>query len=173
MIIREALAHTTSDFPNILGNAVNRILLPMYQTAMPTYRSIAQRDFRDFRTHAFARPGDFPTPLVVGESGEITEGSLSERAQTGFALTYARIFSITRQALVNDDLAAFTDLAMKAATRAIDLENRVFFSRIITVGSGLGPTLSDGLALFSAAHGNIASAGALNVAHLARRGSSF
>jgi hypothetical protein len=167
-ILDVSLAHGTSDFPAILGSAVGRILLPLYENAMPTYRQVARRqNFRDFRVHSYVRAGDFPVPLQLGELGEIVEGSIGEHAETGVAVTYARLFSISRQALVNDDLGAFANLAFMAATRAVDVENALFFQKMITVGSGLGPTMSDGVALFNATHGNVGSAGALDVTHLA------
>lgn len=64
---------------------------------------------------------------------------------------------------MNDDVSVFQDLAVKAALRAADFENATFYSRVITTGSGLGPNLSDGVAVYNSAHGNVASAGALSV----------
>ena len=64
----------------------------------------AQRQFTDFRAHRFLRSGDFPIPPLVGEAGEITQGTMSESEETVTCLTYGRIFSISRQALFNDDL---------------------------------------------------------------------
>lgn len=161
------LAHGTSDFPLLLGNVMNKMLLPAYELAQPTYRLIgARKTFNDFREHRFLRRGDFPIPLQVGEGGEITEGTMGENQETVSCLTYARIFNITRQALVNDDLSAFQDLAAAAAQRVADFENATFFSVCITAAAGLGPDLSDGVAVYNSAHSNVNSAGALDVTRI-------
>jgi hypothetical protein len=158
------LAHTTTDFPLLLGNVLNKMFLPAYELAQPTYRMIgARKTFNDFRPHRFVRRGDFPIPLQVGEGGEITEGTMGENQETVSCLTFARIFNISRVALVNDDLGAFTDLATGAAQRVADFENAHFFNTCILAGSGLGPDLSDGVAVYNAAHANVTGAGALSV----------
>ncbi len=161
------LAHTTSDFPLLLGNVLNKFLLPAHETAQPTYRLIAARkSFNDFRAHRFLRRGDFPLPLQVGEGGEIKLGTLGENQEQVTVLTFGRIFSISRQALVNDDLGALQDLAVGIANRFADFENAYFFQQVVLPASGLGPNLSDGVAVYNSAHGNVAGAGALDVTRL-------
>jgi len=57
----ERAFHTTSDFPALLGGALNARLSENYQAASPVYREIAsQMTFADFRPHSVIRPGDFP-----------------------------------------------------------------------------------------------------------------
>lgn len=165
--IVEMALHTTSDFPLLLGNVMNKLLLPAYESAMPTYRQLAQRrTFNDFRPHRFLRSGDFPVPLQVNEHGEYKYGTMSENQETVTLVTYGRIIGFSRQSLVNDDLGAFEDLAMKAAIRTADFENATFFSTCITAAAGLGPNLSDGNSVFHAAHANLTGAGALDVTRL-------
>jgi hypothetical protein len=49
-VIFERAFNTTSDFPSIFMNALNKALLARYQLHMPTYREIAaERTFVDFR----------------------------------------------------------------------------------------------------------------------------
>lgn len=167
-IIRQALAlHTTSDFPLLLGNVMNKLLLSRYENAMPTYRQIAaRRTFSDFRAHNFLRVGDFPVPLKVNEHGEYKYGTMSENREQVTAATYGRIIGFSRQSLVNDDLGALGELAMAAAMRVVDFENSLFFTTCITAAAGLGPNLSDAVAVYNAAHGNVTGAGALSVSTL-------
>jgi hypothetical protein len=166
-ILDVALAHGTSDFPLLLGNVLNKMLLPSYESAQPTFRLIAARkQINDFRAQRFLRAGDFPLPLAVGENGEITQGTIGENQETVTALSYGRIFSISRMALVNDDLSAFDQIATSAANRVSDFHNATFFSTCITVGSGLGPTLSDSVVLYNATHANIAATGVLSLTTL-------
>ena len=50
--------HGTGDFPLLLNNVLNKLLLPNYENAQPTFRMIAQpREFNDFRAHRFLQSG--------------------------------------------------------------------------------------------------------------------
>lgn len=50
---------STSDFPIIFENAINRTLEGRYALAQPTYRSIARKqNFNDFRPHTTVKIGD-------------------------------------------------------------------------------------------------------------------
>lgn len=157
------LAMSTSDFAGLLANTLNKNLLSDYMLATPTFRTIAQqRNFRDYRPHTFHRRGDFPLPLQVGENGEIQQGAMGESKETVSALRYGRILPLSLEILVNDDLSAFTDFGSMVSRRIMDLESATFFSRVIATGSGLGPTMADGVALYNSAHGNVNSGGALD-----------
>lgn len=156
--------NTTSDFALLLGNSLNKSLLEMYQLASPTFRRLAkQKNFRDFRSHKFLRAGDFPVPLQVGENGEYLRGTFGENQEQVTLVKYGRILGLSLEALVNDDMGAFNDLATMAGRRAADFENATFFAICILAGSGLGPNLSDTVAVYNAAHGNIAATGALSL----------
>ena len=158
------LAHTTSDFPLLLANALNKNLLPSYELAQPTFKQIsAVRQFNNFLPHPQLRGGDFPLPLQLGEAGEITQGTMSESRENISVLTFARIFDISRVALVNDDVGFFQQLTALAARRVADFHNAHFFSTSIAAGAGLGPAMADGLTVYHATHSNTASAGALSV----------
>lgn len=159
----ELALHTTSDFPLILGNLLNKVMLPAYENAQPTYRRIAaQKTFNDFRAHNFLRAGDFPIPLQTNEHGEFKYGTMSENREQVTLATYGRIIGFSRQSLVNDDVGGFADMAAKAGTRIVDFENATFFTNCVNAGSGLGPTLSDSIAVYNASHNNTTSAGALS-----------
>ncbi len=156
--------HTTSDFPLLLANTLNKMLQPEYAQAEPTYRFLAERrPFNDFRPHSFDSAGDFPNLLQVNEHGEFKSGTMGEKSESVTAATYGRIIGLSRQLLVNDDLGAFSNLAVKAARRVVDFENALFFSTVITAGAGLGPDLSDTNPVYDAAHNNLTGAGVLSV----------
>ncbi len=156
--------HSTSDFPLLLLNALNKTLMPAYEQATPSYRRIASlRQFSDFRPHHFAKAGDFPVPLEVQENGEFKYGTMGEAKEIVTAVTYGRILGLSRQMMINDDLSAFADLAAKAGRRVADFENATFYSICILAASGLGPTMVEGaVAVFNAAHNNLTGAGALS-----------
>ncbi len=162
--IIELALHSTSDFPLLLGNTLNKMLLPAYEAAAPTYRALAaQKVFRDFRAHNFLRRGDFPVPLQVNEHGEFKYGSMGESQESVTCATYGRILGLSRQSMINDDLGAFEDIATTAGQRIADFENATFFAVCILAGSGLGPTLRDTVVVYDGtAHGNVTAGGALD-----------
>jgi ATP-dependent protease ClpP protease subunit len=159
LIVIKAL-HSTSDFPYLLGDVANKILLPAYTAAQPAYKAIAaQKTFNDFKPTKFLRIGDFPTLLAPGEGGEIKLGTISESKEAVTLATYARRLSVTRQMLINDDLSAFADMAGLIGRRVPAFENATVFA-LLALNSATGPTMSDTFALFdSTNHGNYTSSG--------------
>ncbi len=144
------LALTRADFPNLLADSANKVLMGDYEQAPVTYRRLAARqDLPDFKTASVLKVGDFPIPLLVGESGEIKLGSFSEAKDTFALATYARRLAFSYQAIVNDDLASFGRVMGSYGRRLADFENGLWFSQLISA-SGAGPTLGDGGALFNA-----------------------
>ena len=164
----ELALQTTSDFPLLLGDGFRQIALERYANAQVTHRRIAvPRLFSNFRPHRVVRAGDFPALLEVGEHAEYQSGAMGESGETLTLATYGRTLGVTRRVLVDDNIAAFADLATAAGLRAADFENATFFVRCILPGSGLGPNLADGVAVYDAvAHGNVAGAGALDLVRL-------
>lgn len=156
-VFRMAFApHSTSDFPSIFENALNKALLERYEQAAPTYRSIARRrDFNDFRPHPMVRAGDFPRLQAIGEGGEIKFGTFGESKETAAVLSYAVQFAITRQMLINDDLGAIQDVLNDSGNEVAYHEEVTFYAMF---GSA---TLADGKAVFHADHSNLAGSGAL------------
>jgi ATP-dependent protease ClpP protease subunit len=164
-----AAAHTTSDFPAILENTMNKVLLERYQMAQPTYQAVSRRrDFRDFRPAPLVRSGDFPMPKLLGEGGAIKYGTIGEGKETAQLFTYASGLRITRQTIVNDDLGALDDAMRDYGSVISRMEETVFYSALLSAA------LSDGKAIFHADHGNLAgTAAAINKASLSIARSSI
>lgn len=71
----------------------------------------------------------------------------------------------TRQAIINDDMGAFSSLATmlgRAAKLTVELD--VF--ALLALNAGLGPVMGDGLTLFHATHANLTAGAALTAAAL-------
>ncbi|HVL18479.1 MAG TPA: prohead protease/major capsid protein fusion protein [Gemmatimonadales bacterium] len=152
--------HTTSDFPIILGDTVGRVLRDAYQAAPSGIRRLGrQTTARDFRVVNKIMLGEAPLLEKLNEHGEIRAGTMAEAREAYKVETSARKIGITRQVLVNDDLGAFADLARRMGQAAAETEARILVT-LLEAGSGNGPTLSDGKALFHADHGNKAGSGA-------------
>ena len=152
-------AITTGDLPNLLVNSGNRVLDSAYQAAASPLKLLArQSTVVDFRKKTRIRLGEMSTLDLVPESGEVTSGGVAEAAESYSAATYAKIFSLTRQAMINDDLGAFSDITGAMGRAAAETEADLLVALLVQ-GAGLGPTMSDGYRLFNAEHGNLAGAG--------------
>ncbi len=153
--------HTTSDFPIILGDTVGRVLRDAYRAAPSGIRRLGrQTTARDFRAVNKIMLGEAPLLEKLNEHGEIKAGTMAEAREAYKVETWARKIGITRQVLVNDDLGAFADLARRMGQAAAETEARILVT-LLEVGSGNGPTMSDGKTLFHADHGNKAGTGAV------------
>jgi hypothetical protein len=103
-----------------------------------------------------------PKLLQVPQHAEYTRGALPSRAEVLQLQTWGRIIAFTRQAMVNDDLGALTRIPQLFGNSAATMEGDVVYNVLLT-----NPPMSDGNALFSAAHGNVGTASAITVASMA------
>jgi ATP-dependent protease ClpP protease subunit/phage major head subunit gpT-like protein len=135
-------SNSTSDFPAIFENALNKRMMAAYRAAEPTYRRISERmDFTDFRPHPVAGVGDFPALLPVGETGEIKFGSTSDKKETVALAPYARGFTISRQMMINDDLGAIDRILSTRGRAVAAFEDAVFYAMMLSGANADGPTL--------------------------------
>lgn len=151
--------NTTSDFPMIFADTANRALRASYEAAPAVLKAVAkQTTAKDFRAKTSVQLGEAPTLEKVNEHGEYKYGSMAEAAESYKIDTFGKIIGLTRKAIVNDDLGAFTDLAGKLGMAAAEFEAQ-FLVDLLESGSGLGPKMGDTKRLFHADHGNLAVAG--------------
>ena len=154
-IIGRAL-HSTSDFPTLLSSTGERILRQAYASYQGGVRRICkQSTARDFRAKTVAALGEMPELKKVNQGGEFTYGTIAESSESYSLATYGRIFGISRQALVNDDLGAFADVAVRYGRAAAEFEAGFLASLLAS-----NPAMKDSVALFHANHGNLAGTGA-------------
>lgn len=150
------ISHTTSDFANLLVDASNKALQMGYEEAPETYEPWTRPGtLPDFKTGHRPKLSTFSDLAQVGENGEITYGSFSDYKETIALLAYAKLFSITRISIINDDLSAFTDAPRGLARAARRLVGDLVYSVLSTNGN-----MSDGNALFDATnHSNYVAGG--------------
>lgn len=148
---------STSDFPGIFTNALNVRLLARYQLAEPTYkRWAALYTAPDFRALNVIRAGDFPALLPINETGEIKSGSFGESKEQFQVAAYGVMLNISRQMMINDRLMAIEQVLGSAGARVADWENAKAYALLLSAAAA-GPTLlTDGVAVFNAAHNNLA-----------------
>lgn len=155
-IVNAAISHTVSDFPNLLQDAMHKTMLDGFNTAGDTWPAFcAIGDLSDFRPHYRHIMGSFSDLKTVQESGEFEDGTLDDtRKETITATTKGRILNLSHQAIINDDMSVFSGASRmlgRSARRAV--ENDVH--ALLASGSDFGPTMSDGVTLFHANHGNV------------------
>ncbi|ARO13366.1 peptidase U35, phage prohead HK97 [Ketogulonicigenium robustum] len=149
-VITRAL-HTTSDFPLILGDQVGRELRRSYEEAPSGARQLArQGTIRDFRPKRSLMLGEAPMLEAVGESGEFRHGTFEESQEHYSLATFGKIFAISRQAMINDDLDAFSAIPARLGAAARAFEAAQLVTKIMA-----NPLMSDGASVFDADnHGN-------------------
>ena len=158
-------AFTSSDFPQILLDASNKSMLNGYEEAPETWNIwCSTGSFSDFKVNNEVNLSSFNDLQQVNEDGEFTYGKFQDEKQTIQLATYGKLFAITRQAIINDDLGAFTRIPMLMGRAAARLVGDLAYGVLTTNGN-----LSDGVALFAGtsigtSHGNLNIGGAAALA---------
>ncbi|MBX4972345.1 Clp protease ClpP [Rhizobium lentis] len=153
-IMSSGATHSTSDFPFVTGNAANRFLLDAYRAAETPLKQLARvRNAANFKAMTIGRMSEMPRLEEVLEGAEITYGTRSEAKETYRIKTYAKLFGISREALINDDLDAFSD-TLRAFGQAAAQTEADLIADLLLDNDGLGPLLDDGVTLFANARGN-------------------
>lgn len=148
--------HSTSDFGNILVNVANKSMLKGFDEAPETFeRFTSVGTLSDFKPHQRVGLDSFPSLREVREGAEFKYISIGDHAESAILATYGELFAITRQTVINDDLAAFTTIPMKMGRAA----RRTVGDLVFAVLTG-NPDMSDGTALFHEDHKNLAASGA-------------
>ena len=157
-------ALTSSDFPYVLANVANKFLFEGYASEDQTWKvwcGIGQT--ADFKANTLVRPSEYDDLDLLPASSEYKYGGRTEAKETYTMVTYGKMYAITRQAIINDDLNALTDVPRghgeAAARKVSDLAYAV-----LTANAAMG----DGVVLFLlATHVNLGTAGALSLTTLA------
>jgi ATP-dependent protease ClpP protease subunit len=147
--------HSTSDFAGILGGVANKSMLRGYEEVDETFELWTSKGtLTDFKAVKRLDLGLFPSLTEVPEGAEYTYGTMGERAETIQLATYGKMFAITRQAIINDDMGAFTRVPLRMGRAA-----RRTIGNLVYAILNDNPAMSDGKALFHADHGNLANPG--------------
>jgi phage major head subunit gpT-like protein len=149
--------NTTSDFPAVMANILDKSLRASYDSAPSGLKQVARQttniNFRNKMRVMLDSTGFLPE--IVPESGEFKMGSMMDMSEGYAVQTFGKIFNISRQALVNDDMGAFGDISRRLGIGAAQFEANTL-ATIVTSN----PTMNeDSIALFHAAHGNYVASG--------------
>lgn len=157
---------TSGEFPNILRDATNKTLLMAFRMNPGTWRQwvrVAQ-SVDDLKPINRVRLSEFPTLEIIPEDRPYPNQKQSDQRETYTLDKRGMGWGLSWEAMVNDDLDAFSRNNMKMGRAAENTLNRSVYA--LLTGN---QTMGDGTALFHADHANLISSGngAPSVAQLA------
>jgi ATP-dependent protease ClpP protease subunit len=149
-LVGAAFTHSISDFGQVLMSVSEKAMLRGWQNSGETFQRWTKKgELTNFHTAHRVGISGFPTLPKIPEGAEYKYVTCSDRGAPIALATYGALFGITRQAIINDDLSAFSTLPNnlgRAASRTIgDLVYAVLTSNAPFV---------DGKELFHVDHGN-------------------
>jgi hypothetical protein len=134
-MLREAL--TTSDFPYLFGDVLDRQVLASYKAVPPVFqaftrRSTVPRIYPQIGGYRFAMTGGDQLLAEVPEKGEYHASERDEHRYPVYVRKYGRQFDISWEALINDDLGALKDTPARFAQAALRTECRLVTGTYVT-----------------------------------------
>ena len=157
-----AFTHSNSDFGQILIDVAHKSLLKGWQTAAENFDQFTSRGtLTDFRVAKRVGLGDFGYLPQVGEGEEYTYGTIGDEGASVALATYGQLFSITRQAILNDDMHLLTKIPEKMGQAARATIAKLVFA--LLTGNAIA---QDGKKLFDGSHKNSFDNAALDLTNL-------
>lgn len=127
---------STVSLPGILSNVANKELLTGYMEEDSAWKEIAKvKSVSDFKQVTSYRMLSDMTYELVPPGGEIKHGKVSEESYTRQVKTYGKMFVLTREDIINDDLGAFDGLRDEIGRGAAKKLNEIFWTAFINNGS--------------------------------------
>jgi hypothetical protein len=156
---------STADFPLILENVLGKVSLGSYILQTNTWEQFCKvEEVVDFRTSNRYRTGSFTGLDVIAEHGEYKTGTIPDASKYSIGTQrFGKMFSISREVIINDDMGALVDIATKIGQASgRTLENAVY--ALLLLNGGLGPTQADSQPFFHSNRANVSTGAALSVA---------
>jgi len=140
--IKEAL--TTSDFPLLFGDTLDRQLLANYKAAPSVWKAFTKlstnRDFRNASRHKMTGGDNYLDE--VSEKGEYLASPRTEAEYNIQLKKYGRQFDISWESIINDDLGALKDTPERFSNAAIRTEHRLvsaqYYHNVVLATAGRG-----------------------------------
>lgn len=149
-------------FPGILSNVAHKSMAASYQTAPTTFQIwTATGSNADFKEATRYRLSEADELVKMTETGEFEHAEVTEASAKTAVATYGRSFSITRKAIINDDLGALSRIPALYGVAARRGINKLVYEILTS-----NPTI-EGADLFHSSHKNLTT-GAINVANLGK-----
>lgn len=159
----------TSDLPYILADVANKALLNGFVEAPTTYQGwCGTREVPDFKQVNLVKLSTFSDVFDMPEGMPFKEGKFSDKKEVASVGTKGVKFTLSRQAMINDDLSALTRTPAAITGAMARNINKSVYDKLLGASFPAGPTmLEDGLALFHSTHANLrATSGLPSVANI-------
>lgn len=141
--IRASGGFSTLSLPGILSNIANKELLDGYMQEDASWQEIAAiKSVPDFKQITAYRMYDDMKYEPLAKGGRMKHATTGEASYTRQARTYAKMYSVTREDIINDDLGAFDalrDVIGRGAALALNdkfwetfMDNATFFTLAAT-----------------------------------------
>lgn len=166
-LLKEAM--TADDFPNLLGDSLNRTVRAKYRMASPVWRGIMDvrqvNDYRSIKSHEGNSINGLWTPTGGASGAGADVKNKADKSPTTYTVQdYGAEAHISRQAIINDDLGIFNDIPADLVSGAVNTEmsefTEQFFSvsgpQNVTAVTGTNPALA--VSSLRTAFGQIAAA---------------
>ena len=149
-------ADSKADFPNFLFGPINYMMWQGYTRIQPQYRRYARvESLTDFRERRLRGLNALKGVGYVGDHGEYPQMRRTERPGPSLILdTYGGVYSITRQAVINDNSGELLNRNPDEMGYAMGL----FVAETIVALVESNPLAYDGVAMATAGRGNFTTA---------------
>lgn len=129
-------AASTLSLPGIFSNLGNKELLEGYSEEDQTWKEVAAiKSVNDFKQATSYRMLDNMEYEELLPGGHIKHGTVGEESYTRQVKTYAKMFALIREDLINDDLGAFDDLRERVGKGAAKKLSNLFWTRFMNNAS--------------------------------------
>lgn len=146
-IQRDYAYHTTGSFSNLLLDAANKSLLAAYEESPFTWELWARRatSVEDFKNINRMRYSEAPDLEEIPENADYPEGQMSDSKESYKVSKFGKMFSVSWETVVNDDLDAISRTPAMHGNAARRTQNKKVYEVLTS-----NPTMGDSVALFGA-----------------------
>ncbi len=156
-MMRLPAAYSSTSFSFVLGNSMYRRLIQDYKAVDYGEQNLVsyKRNAKDFKTMESINVGYFgDIPDVNPETADYTEVTMPTDEEITYTLNQKGIIlTVTRKAIINDDLKTVVTMVQRLGRAARRTFARRLWNKIINNATYKG----DSVALFHASHGNLGS----------------
>ncbi|HGX1913095.1 TPA: ClpP-like prohead protease/major capsid protein fusion protein [Escherichia coli] len=150
-VVNAAFTHSSSDFSHILAGGAEKSVLKGWQDSGETFQKWTRTgSLSNFHEAKRVGLNGFSKLDKVPEGAEYKYITTSDKGVPIALATYGNIFSVTRQAIINDDLTQLTTIPMAMGRAAARTVGNLVYLLLTSNGK-----FTDGKVLFHADHKNL------------------
>jgi hypothetical protein len=159
----------SSTMAGMVANALNKSVINLFQEYPRWWETfVSPEDFATLQQVKWITLGGIGELPTVAEGAAYTELTWDDQTETADFVKKGGYLGITLEAIDKDDTGKLR-AAPRALAQAAWLTLSKSISAIFTTAAGLGPDMSDAVALFNASHSNLGSTALSHAAYVATR----